>query len=352
MERRNHSAYTLLEVILALALTTVLLGLIGMAMHIHLGVADKSRGQVEEAQLARTLLQHIAEDIRNSVPFTPTASSGSAAGETSTSSEPGTSTVEASISPESGTSTASGTSTTSDSGIVIPAGISGTAQILQMDTSRRVRPIGMAKPASGDNSLYIPLGDVKTVTYSFGDPGTVAPSQRGDVSSDAQSGLFRREIDRPVYVSAMQQGQADILTQATAKLAPEVVGVQFTYYDGTTTYDQWDSNTQGGLPIAIKVAIMIRRTVAKLPSAGASADNSSFAVYDILVDLPNSQVQGAGQSSGSPSSGGTATQSTTPSTSPSLGKTSTTPSTNSPTKSSGKPSTSGDTKKAQPKKSR
>ena len=79
----NRSAYTLLEVILALALTIVILGLIGMAMHIHLGVADKSRGQVEEAQLARTLLQHIADDIRNSVPFTPTSSSGTSSGGTS-----------------------------------------------------------------------------------------------------------------------------------------------------------------------------------------------------------------------------------------------------------------------------
>jgi hypothetical protein len=197
----------------------------------------------------------------------------------------------------------------------------------------------MAKPASGDNSLYIPLADVKTVTYSFGDPGTVAPTQRGNASSDAQGGLYRREIDRPAYVSAMQQGQADILTHATTRLAPEVVGVQFTYYDGTTTYDQWDSNTQGGLPVAVKVAIMIRRTVAKSPSAAVTgaAGNVSYAVYDMLVDLPNSRVessQGAGDSSESPSSAGAGTSST--------------PSSNSSTKSS----TSSETKQTQPKTSR
>jgi len=76
--------------------------------------------------------------------------------------------------------------------------------------------------------------------------------------------------------------------------------VQFTYYGGTTTYDQWDPNTQGGLPIAIKVAIMIRRTVAKSPRASATTDNSSLAIYDTLVDLPNSQVQSS-QSSGTSS---------------------------------------------------
>ncbi len=303
---RRHAAYTLLEVILALALATVLLGLIGMAMHIHLGVAEKSRGQVEEAQLARGLLQRIADNLRNSVPFTPTA------GTSTTSATSGQSTV--GTSTTSGTSTAGGTSTTSDSDTSIPAGISGTTQCLQMDTTRRVRPIGMAMPASGDPANYIALGDVKTVTYSLGDPGTGTPLQRGDGSFGG--GLYRREIDRPAYVAAMQQGQSDILTQTTSKLAPEVVNVQFTYYAGSTTSEQWDSNTDGGLPSAIMVAITIRRAGAKspLPAAAAATDNSSFTVYDMLVDLPNSQVQSSqssGQSAGT-SSGGTATQPTVP----------------------------------------
>jgi hypothetical protein len=307
---RARSAYTLLEVILALALTTVLLGLIGMAMHIHLGVADKSRGQVEEARLARTLLQHIADDLRNSVPFTPTSSSGTSSGGTSTASA---------TSATSGLSSGSGSSTTadsSDSGTVTPAGICGTAQCLQMDTTRRVRPTGMTKPSNNaDNSMVMLLADVKTVTYSLGDPGTASPTEGGN-SSNGQTGLYRREVDRPAYVSAMQQGQTDILTQATSQLAPEVVNVQFTYYDSTTTYDQWDSNTQGSLPVAIKVAIMLRRAVAKSPNAAVlgSADNSALAVYDMLVDLPNSQVQpsqSTGQGAGA-SSAGTATQTNGP----------------------------------------
>jgi hypothetical protein len=302
VSRRRGSrrwAYTLLEVILALALTTVILGLIGMAMHIHLGVADKSRGQVEEAQLARTLLQRIAEDLRNSVPFAPSTATMSGAGGTSTSTA-------------AGTATAGGTSTGSDSGTLIPSGICGTAQCLQMDATRRVRPIGMAMPISGDSANCMPLSDVKTVTYSLGDPGTLTPSQRGNGSSTTQTGLYRREVDRPVYVSTMQHGQTDMLTQATVQLAPEVVNVQFTYYDGASTYDQWDSNTQGSLPLAIKVAIAIRRTAAKSPSAGAAAttDNSLFNVYDMLIELPNAQVESSegGQSTGSTASSPSITQ--------------------------------------------
>ncbi len=294
---RKHSAYTLLEVILALALTTVILGLIGMAMHIHLGVADKSRGQVEEAQLARTLLQHIAEDLRNSVPYSQ-ANGTLTMGGTSAGSTAATSTTAAA-------STASGTSTgsdSSDSGNLIPSGISGTAQCLQMDTTRRVRPIGMAMPVNGDPADYMALSDVKTVTYSLGDPGTATPLQRGDSSTG--TGLYRREIDRTAYVAAMQQGQSDLLTQGIAKMAPEVANLQFTYYAGSTTYEQWDSNTEGGLPSAIRVAITIQRASPRPATPTAAAGGAaSFTVYDMLVDLPNAQ--------GSPALGGSTAGGTT-----------------------------------------
>jgi hypothetical protein len=298
----GRSAYTLLEVILVLALTTVILGLIGMALHVHLGVADKCGGQVAEAQLARTLLQRIAEDLRNSVPYTATSGTASS---TASGTSTGTTT-----STSGGTSTASGTSTTgSESGLVIPSGVCGSAQCLQMDTSRRARPVGMAKSAGGDNSLYIPLGDVKTVTYSLGNSAATAASPTSSGSADGQTGLYRRELDRAAYTCAMQQGQSDILSQSAVLLAPEVVKVQFTYYGGTVTTDTWDSSTQGGLPCAVKVAIMLRRQVGKTPNANAAtpAANFSFATYDMLVDLPNSQVQSS-QDSGQ-SSGGTSTSS-------------------------------------------
>jgi uncharacterized membrane protein YgcG len=301
--RQISPAYTLLEVILALALTTVILGLVGMAMHIHFSVADKSRGQVEEAQLARTLLQRIADDLRNTVPYgsgTTTTASGTATESSGTSTTSGTG------------STGSGTSTASESETEIPIGIYGTAQSLQMDTSRRVRPLGMPKPLSTDVANCNPLSDVKTVTYSLGDPNGVAGSQGANTAAAAtgnQTGLYRREIDRPAYVSAVQQGQADVLTQNVTQLASEVVNLQFAYCDGTTTYDTWDSTTQGRLPVAVKVTLMIRRVVPKSSgaSAAAKADNTLFNIYDMLVDLPNAQIDASdssGKSSGT-SSGGT-----------------------------------------------
>ena len=303
---RRHAAYTLLEVILALALATVLLGLIGMAMHIHLGVAEKSRGQVEEAQLARGLLQRIADDLRNSVPFTPTS------GTSTTSATSGQSTV--GTSTTSGTSTAGGTSTTSDSDTSIPAGISGTTRCSAdgHDPSRAADRHGDARQRRSG----------KLIAAGRRENGDVQPGRSGHRHSAAT----RRRIIWGRIVSPRDRSACLRRRDATGSVRysdpnheqarPEVVNVQFTYYASSTTSEQWDSNTDGGLPGAIMVAITIRRAGAKspLPAAAAATDNSSFTAYDMLVDLPNSQVQSSqssGQSAGT-SSGGTATQPTVP----------------------------------------
>jgi type II secretory pathway component PulJ len=317
LQKQSKKAYTLLEVTLALALTAVILGLIGMAIHVHLGVADKSRVQVDEAQLARTLLQRIAEDLRNAVPFTPEQSSTSGAPTSSGSST-------SSESPTSSTS-----QTTSET--PISGGICGSLQCLQVDTSCRSRPSRLpSAPATGDNSQPA-FSDIKTVTYSLGDPGTISPIERGDSLLDAQGGLYRRELERAECAWAMQQGQTDLLNQVTDLLAPEVVDVQFTYYDGTTTSDVWDSTQQGKLPSAVKVAIVIRRPAAQPSSAAlqAAADSRPPIIYDMLVDLPNSQVNASqtASQSGSGSSGGAGDASTQPSSTqpPSTQPTGTTP---------------------------
>ena len=83
----RRSAFTLLELILALGLTIVILGLVVMAIYIHLGVTEKSRGKVEEVQTARALLQRMADDLRNALPFV-TASGSSSAGGSATGSTP------------------------------------------------------------------------------------------------------------------------------------------------------------------------------------------------------------------------------------------------------------------------
>jgi len=277
----KRPAYTLLEVILALALTTVVLGLIGMSIRVHLGVADKSRVQVEEAQLARGLLQRIADDLRNAVPY-------SAASEASASS------TSSNTSETNALSSDDATTNTTDTSLL--GGVYGDARRLQMDTSRRPRPIRLpAAYEAADASLAIPLSDVKTVVYSLGEPDAAAASEGTAGSPPTASGLYRRELERANYVCAVQQGQTELLGQATDLLAPEVVDLRFTYYDGTTYYDSWNTTEQGKLPVAVKAAIRIRRPRVNVLSG--AEDDAAPAVYDILIELPNATVQSSAEAS-------------------------------------------------------
>ncbi len=291
----RRPAFTLLEVILALALTTVVLGLVGMAIHVNFNVADKSRRRVEEAQLARALLQRIADDLRNAVPYSP-ASPGTSG--SSTSSGSSSSTGSTGSSGSSTSSGSSGASTSSDStSDSLCGGLYGSLNCVQVDTSHRPRPAQLASAtATWDQLQPTSMSEVTTVTYSLGDPGMGSPTGQSSAPSASQSGLYRRALDRTAFLFAMQQGQSSVLTQATDVLASEVINLEFTYYTGTTTSDTWDSSQQGTLPSAVKVTVSFRRTTA---GAAASTSASSPVVYDMLVDLPNSQVASAGQGSSS-----------------------------------------------------
>ncbi|MBL9081394.1 MAG: prepilin-type N-terminal cleavage/methylation domain-containing protein [Planctomycetales bacterium] len=68
MSRRG---YTLLEVLLVLAITTVLIAAVGSAINIYLRSVEAGRAEVEQAQLARALLRRIADDLRSAVPIAP-----------------------------------------------------------------------------------------------------------------------------------------------------------------------------------------------------------------------------------------------------------------------------------------
>jgi len=289
-------AYTLLEVILALSLAVVILGLVGMGIHLHLAVAAKSRDQVEEAQLARVLLQRIADDLRNAIPFQPATSSSS---------------------DTSSLLNSSGTSGSSDS-TPLSGGIYGTAQAIQIETARRPRvTLASLQSVANDSSQPARLSDIRVVSYSLGAPSSVDMSKEASASTSL-SGLYRHEQDRAEFVYGSLNGQVDESNPATELLAPEVVNLQLTYYggtassttssggttssgtssadtttNGTTSDSQWDSTQQGMLPTAVKISISLRHEAQKSLPNVLDIEKRPAAVYSLLVSLPNASVDAA-----------------------------------------------------------
>ncbi|HMO86480.1 MAG TPA: hypothetical protein PKC18_16335, partial [Lacipirellulaceae bacterium] len=78
----GRAGFTLFEVVLAIGLSAMVVYLLTTAMELYLVNVDASRGRVESAQLARTLLDQMAADLlaaRGAPP--PAAGSGAGMGQ-------------------------------------------------------------------------------------------------------------------------------------------------------------------------------------------------------------------------------------------------------------------------------
>ena len=166
----KRPGFTLLEIVLVLALLVVVLGLLGMAVDVHLRVADGSRNAVEETQLAHLVLQRMGDDLRNASPFVPSSSSGG---------------------------TGSGSGQDASQKIFFLGGISGNSRELLVNISRLpLLAQSQGTASAGDRSLPGgPSSDVRTVSYRLvkaGDPGSFNPAG----ANGQPGGLVRGEWDR------------------------------------------------------------------------------------------------------------------------------------------------------------
>jgi hypothetical protein len=273
--RRRSDGLTLFEVILTLALSIVVLGMLGMAIGVHLRVADASRTGVAETKTARMVLDRIGDDLRNAIPMTK-GSSSSNSGSSSSSSSGSSS----GSSGGGGSSTTSTSTNSSDNTNVIPGGaaanggLNGTSTTLLVAISR-LPPftVEQAMATGNEGSSVLPVSDVRSVAYQM-----ASDDAAGQVSASGMplKGLLRGEWERASYAWAIQQGKSDDLKNGLRMVSPDVAAIEFSYYDASTTYTEWDSTQMGTLPIAIKVAISL-----------GSGKPASPRVYEKLVFLPN-----------------------------------------------------------------
>lgn len=311
LQRTSRTGITLLEVILATALSAFVVAALGLAINLALRTADVRRTNVEEAALARGILQRMAADIRGAVYPAPIEFSGfeELAAQAGVGDLSQTDTGE--VTDE--TETVQG-DTETDIGLTdqnvdiagssVPAakpGLYGNQFELQVDISRppRIDEYEAALNAS-DDPLDI-VSDVKTVAW-FVLPA-VDPPQAGELAASPVSnngglanlgtpqnvgGLARREIDRAVTIYAAQTGSVELINSAEV-LAPEVVSVEYLYFDGLVWSTFWDSTARGGLPFAVKIRIGIRKDMqveADITDINSIDPNGGIVYYDTTVHIP------------------------------------------------------------------
>ena len=317
----KRRAYTLLEVVLAVALTTALLAIIATAIDLFLFRVDAGRTEVETAQLARALLKQMADDIqavRFSLPAGGTATSGSSSSGSSTGSSADSTSESSATSEEIGASSSESSeedqSETTDSGFTL--GISGTETELWIDRAAQWRwqRLSEAEVLVSDEPAYGQRASLPQTVHYF-----VRDGRQIDTDAFIAAGLEERPADDvaglcrehlPIVAAHLldddllaSMADSESLDAQLELLAPEVVDLRFAYYDGTEMLDEWDMAEQQCLPGAVEIrltllkqsyALALGAEPAEQPSTrkadgSRQISESDVIEYRLVVDLPELQ---------------------------------------------------------------
>jgi len=300
---------TLLELILALSLSILVVYAIGMAIHLNLRVLEARRSGIEKAQLARAILQLVANDLRSAVQYETLdfssvndlagAEAMEALGDAEDLLEGGSleEISEEDLSEEEEPLTSTGGEVVSST----TPGLIGYQYELHVDVSRLPRP-DQYDAALTSSSLSSSTGfvatdipsDVKTVSYYLQNPDQTAATggqlAEGATEMLTGTGLIRRELDRAVTSYAMEMGDMTWLQQSGKVVAPEVVHIEFLYFDGVEWLTEWDSEALQSLPLAVDIRMILQMDEQQIPGLlspqlqAQPVGNESF--YRMVVHLP------------------------------------------------------------------
>ncbi len=289
MRRKVRSGYTLLEVLLALAIAVMLLIAVYSVIGYQLRQAQAGRDLVEQAALARAILNKMERDVvstlslgdparyRRPPPPAPISDetsgmSGMGGGASGMSGMGGAS------GGMSGTSTGNMSSTTSSS--------SGMTEEIVMQSTVTL-PLGVI---GYDSELHLFTSKYPVELFT-GDGGMLVSDQRRISYWINEGGLYRAELRQVTSEEGASTNlPSDNLDQYL--LAPEVRSLEISYFDGASWSNSWNSTEPGpdgktplGSPRAIKIRLGLPRRPGSedlkfhthmilIPTAGAAPPSS------------------------------------------------------------------------------
>ncbi len=307
--------FTLLEVILTLALSVVLMMLIGGAIQFYADTMNTRDMDVRQVQLATAVLQMIEDDLRSAahpIPIdtsaletllasaaTQAAGGGAGGGESS-----GEDLSAAGLADDSdmamddsamGTMTDVGLDLQIGTSVLETPGLIGNQYQIQIDLSRlpRLEEYSVLMDGSAATLDDVP-SDLKTVTYFIQDAGAIggvvdALQDPNATMIESPGGLVRRSLDRAATIYAMDNGAIATLNQTGELLAPEIVGIEFSYWDGALWQMQWSSDEMGELPAAVQVRLTMNDPTIVAANESGLSDESPARIFTHIVRLPLSR---------------------------------------------------------------
>ena len=309
--RSRRSGFTLLEVLLTLSLSVILMALVGSVFEFYTQEMDSSDLDIRQTMLASAILQMIEDDLRATIHGEPAdmealeailAANGgalaSAAGGGGGGGGDGDGGGGAGDLPDEDLGEAedeeeieapeldSGIATLSEPGLI------GNQYQIQVDVSRLPRLEEHFVLINEDTNTTIQdfPSDIKTVSYYVQQVGGgVEDELANDTNSLSDTGgLVRRSLDRAATTFALENGNFNLLNQTGDVVAPEVVALEFSYWDGVTWLLEWNSDEIGELPFAIKVQLTMADI--KADQSSASTEQPNLRVFTHIIRIPLARV--------------------------------------------------------------
>jgi len=264
--RGRRAGFTLLELLIASALSATLLLALWTMFSLYVDLFQTGSARTELAQVARAVVQQLSDDLHHAIqdplPGQPRQRSGQTA--------------------------------------VRRFGLLGTATGLRIDVLQPTPELPNFQPVSDSEGIFgetaaprVP--ELRTIYYEFHDPAadladqsTVESYAAGSNEETEQQlqppGLVRRELDFEAPVSSADTAEGGLLATADPALnsdpfneqqpadwfdwverfaegtdiwVPEVVGLSFRYFDGQSWSSSWNSLQRRALPVAIEVTLQM-----------------------------------------------------------------------------------------------
>lgn len=165
----------------------------------------------------------------------------------------------------------------------------GAQNFVRIDISRLPRMDQYNLIIAQLNELENTPSDIKTITYFFSNQ---ASNDETDVENDigSQGGLYRREVDRAIAAFAEDDGLSTTPDENSVLVAPEVVGVEFRFWDGEEWVTEWDSEEMGGFPRAIEVQLLIDPDIEQTRRSGNPIEREEMELHRTVIDLPIAEI--------------------------------------------------------------
>ena len=250
--RPLRRAFTLLELLLAVGLTSILMVALFSALNISFNLQLDSHEEITRQQIARALLRQMTRDIQSVVFVKKTVTDDEDEDESSTSTTSeldGNSYGESAIDPET-------VMTAYTNGLV---GTTSDLQLFVSHPDRNLAYVAAQELTSGAERT----SDLLIVRYLMADKGAgglgSAIADRDAPGTDSGPvGLVRMSGDLFGLSAAVETDEEYPQLTAAKLQAREVSKIQFRYFDGITWQEEWDSTSLNEMPKAVEIVLTLR----------------------------------------------------------------------------------------------